>query len=1135
VEKFARLVLEKFDSAERNKTNLDRLYTTNNAVENINMPPQVKKHLLKADADFISKILGVLQAFSFKGKPYLSYLQTRDKNDEFLMRDNIVKPLFVALGYHPQQDFSPEETIVSGRVDTVIVNSQQKPAIVLETQSSLLKDLSEHRKRLFTYTEEIGGRFAVLSDGVRLEVWECPGKGKGQSQRINLSFEDVFRRFLAKGLEGLTEDDVNRLIKLKFLSKEFVFVSEEELYKEPELSVAEATIFGQLLADLQSTMRLVNDEIQNQFNTRQVEWKEYQALLSEAKAKGKELYQSQTKKYQDSRKAIDAYQRWKQVSAAANGGGREIFCTETMYILFNRLLLIRISEDKGLISRQISNGGIKTWLTFKGFIKFSEANYTELLRSAYDTMNRVYPHLFHTDIFDWYMPDSETILRILFALNRYNFAKVDRDVLGKLYERYLEHEERKRLGEFYTPEEVIDYILKGVGYTSDQAIEGKLVLDPSCGSGGFLVRAIKALVDRLKAKGFNAETILKEAQRSIYGFDINPFAAHLAETNLLFQVIDLIKVAKNANPAFGMAKFNVFVTDSLRLPQEAKQGQASFLEPVESVYAEDAQTVTQIKAKQGIFSQGFDFIVGNPPYVRTENIDAAYKARLATDYKETYEGRFELYILFLGLGTSLLNKNGGKLGFIVPAKFLVTENGGKLRQYILNRASIKEIVDVSQSAVFKDAGNYPVIVMFSREEDAKVRDSNQTRIVRWLNESINGLSEKAQSGQEGGESCQSYYVQQGRFGVNFDKVFDIGSTEETYKLCKGIAAGCVPLAKVVDTHQGIITGKQQEGDTARRKNIILASTLTSLPPERQPLCKKVIDGKNMPDRYTIDWHNEYLVYAPEELTAPRDTKWFEAEKVVIKDIAIRLTATYDSEKFYCLDTLYVSLLKETNYTLKYILAVLNSKILDFYYKASFGMLHIGSNYMRYRARWLDNLPIKPATQQKQAQLAGLVDNILEINRQLPRLELQLADFPGTVSQSGLTLVSLSASTGIASINLPPVLGTPRLSLEGNRISLGSKATIEASDSKWAQYLWLYLSALKGDLRGKSNSEIVQLIQLPSSVEGVEAALGKRAAVEKEISRLKTRRQEIDNEIDSQVNQLYLGTKEIPAFLSSGII
>ena len=87
------------------------------------MLQQAKKHLLKADIDFVGKLLGILQNFRFKGKPYLSYLQVRERRDEFLMRDNVVKPLFIALGYHPQQDFSPEETIASGRVDTIIVNS----------------------------------------------------------------------------------------------------------------------------------------------------------------------------------------------------------------------------------------------------------------------------------------------------------------------------------------------------------------------------------------------------------------------------------------------------------------------------------------------------------------------------------------------------------------------------------------------------------------------------------------------------------------------------------------------------------------------------------------------------------------------------------------------------------------------------------------------------------------------------------------------------------------------------------------------------------------------------------------------------------------------------------------------------
>jgi hypothetical protein len=1087
------------------------------------MPLQPRKHLLKADADFISVILGVLQGFSFKGKPYLSYLQTRTKNDEFLMRDNIVKPLFVALGYHPQQDFSPEETIVSGRVDTVIVNGENHPAIVLETQSSLIKDLSDHRLRLFTYTEEMGGRFAVLCDGVRLEVWECPGKGKQRIQLITLNFHDTLRRFLARGLDGLTEDDAGQLIKLKFLSKEFVFVREEELYKEPELNVAEESIFAQLMADLQSTMRLVRDEIHSQFGTRQDEWKEYQAFLSAAK--GKEIYPSQTKKYRECRKAMDAYQRWRQVSAAPNGGGLDIFCTETMYILFNRLLLIRISEDKGLISRQISNGGIKTWLTFKGFIEFRKANYTELLRSAYETMDRVYPHLFHLDVFDWYVPDSETILRILFSLNRYNFAKVDRDLLGKLYEQYLEPRERKRLGEFYTPEEVIDYILKGVCYTSDQQIEGKLLLDPACGSGGFLVRAIKALVDRLKTKGLNAETILREAQRSIYGFDINPFAAHLAETNLLFQVIDLLNEAKKANPGFWMDKFNIFVTDSLRRPEQAGPGQTSFLESVESAYAEDAQTVTQIKARQGIFSEGFGFVVGNPPYVRTEIITPKYKKRLADDYGDIYEGRFDLYIFFLGLGLSLLNRKGGKLGFIVPGKFLVTENGGRLRQYILNKVAIRQMVDISQSKVFKDVGNYPVIAILEREDDVQSRDSSQIRVLAWQNESIDGLSTAALGKPEEGRAHQDYYVRQGRFASNFDKVFDIGSTEETHRLRQRIAAGCTPLRDILETHQGIITGKQEACATTRRKNIISASDMLSLAQDRAALCKKVIDGKNMPDRYAIDWHNEYLIYAPEELAAPREPRWFETEKLVIQKISKWLTGTFDDEHLYCLDTLYVGLLKDTSYSLKYILAILNSKLINFYYKTAFGAVHIGSNYLEYRTRYLDTLPIKPPSQAKKTELANLVDNILEVNKQLPQVEAELADFPDMVSRLGIPLVPLSASGRLAAINLPPVQGIPRLALDGNRVSLGPKSTIEAADSRYACYLWLYLSALKTGLRGKTASEIAELIKVPESSEALERALARRASIEDQLAGLRGRCLEIDKQIDSTVNELYLGIGE----------
>lgn len=1088
--------------------------------ENSDMPVAKRKRYPKSVTDFVARVFAVIEAFRYKGKPYLSYLQSREGSDEFLMRDNLIKPLFAALGYHLQQDFSPEETIATGRVDTIIRNRQNHPVIAIETQSSTLKDLTEHRKRLFNYAGEIGARFAVLSDGVRLEVWHRPETWKSWTQLIKqINLEDNYRKFLASGVDGLGEAEVYQLLKLKYLSREFTFVSEEELYKEPELDVSDSAIFSQLMEDLQGAMQLVKEEIQSQFELRRQEYKEYQQLVARREG-GEAVYPSQFKKLEDSRRAVEAFNGWRHVSGRANSGGEELFCTETMYILFNRVLLMRIFEDRGVAPRRVSNGGIKDWLNWRGFFEFRKAKWADLLRDAYKTMNELYPHLFRQDVFDWYMPESETVLHILFAFNRYNFKNVDRDVLGKLYESYLEKEERKRLGQFYTPEEVIDYILEAVGYTVGHEIEGKLLLDPACGSGGFLVRAVKVLNERLKAKGFDAETILRQIQEHIYGFDINPFAAHLAEMNLLFQVIDLISEAKQVNPSFSVDKFNIYVTDSLRPP-----GQTSLWEPLATNYAEDAEVVRQIKLKQGRFALGFDFVVGNPPYVRTETITQDYKKRLAQDFQDIYRGRFDLYIFFIGLGLKMLSENG-KLGFITPAKFLVTENGGALRQYILKNTSICQLIDISQSRVFKDVGNYPVIVVFQREKDERARTDNKVRVGQLLTDSIEVLPDLGQAEElVRGKPFHVYQIQQERFSSNFDYIFDIGRTEELYALGQKIAAGCVPLSQICETHQGIITGRREPADTARRKNIVLAQDIPLLPPERERLCQKVIDGKNMPNRYTIEWRGERLIYAPNELTAPRETMWFESKKLIIQKIAKCLTATYDEEKFYCLDTLYVGLLKDINYDLKYILALLNSRLMDFYYRAAFETIHIGGDYLEYRTRYLDTLPIKPAPATTQEELVELVDEILTINKELPRLKALVGDFPSLVSSLQLSLVPLASSSSVVAVNMPPILGVPRLSIEGRRVYLSKQAFIDIADEKYARYLWLYLNGIKDELRGKNKGEILQLACLPSLASEVDRVLEQKVAVESKIRELEEHRSKVDAEIDGKVYQLYGLTEE----------
>lgn len=108
------------------------------------------------------------------------------------------------------------------------------------------------------------------------------------------------------------------------------------------------------MEDLQGAMQLVKGEIQGQFELRRQEYKEYQQLVAKREG-GEAVYPSQFKKLEDSRRAVEAFNGWRQVSGRANSGGEELFCTETMYILFNRVLLMRIFEDRGVAPRRVSN------------------------------------------------------------------------------------------------------------------------------------------------------------------------------------------------------------------------------------------------------------------------------------------------------------------------------------------------------------------------------------------------------------------------------------------------------------------------------------------------------------------------------------------------------------------------------------------------------------------------------------------------------------------------------------------------------------------------------------------------------------------------------------------------------------
>jgi len=125
----------------------------------------------------------------------------------------------------------------------------------------------------------------------------------------------------------------------------------------------------------------------------------------------------------------------------------------------------------------------------------------------------------------------------------------------------------------------------------------------------------------------------------------------------------------------------------------------------------------------------YDYVVGNPPYVRVQNLPDSQKAMVERLYEAT-TGNYDIYCPFYKRGLNWLDGDGGKLGFITPNQFMVTDYGEGLRRVFLQESQIKEVYDFRDSGVFEDATNYPAIVILENEPDADAREDNHIRCVR---------------------------------------------------------------------------------------------------------------------------------------------------------------------------------------------------------------------------------------------------------------------------------------------------------------------------------------------------------------------------------------------------------------------
>ncbi|WP_420264697.1 HsdM family class I SAM-dependent methyltransferase [Candidatus Magnetominusculus dajiuhuensis] len=306
----------------------------------------------------------------------------------------------------------------------------------------------------------------------------------------------------------------------------------------------------------------------------------------------------------------------------------------------------------------------------------------------------------------------EPLINLIGALNKYNFSQMPQDVVGNVFEKLIPPEERHTLGQYYTNEDLVDLITAFcVRIRSDK------VLDPTCGTGTFLIRAYDRLRDL-------EERDHKKLLSMIWGVDIAHFPAELATINLYRQNIENYE---NFPRITSMDFFEVKTGATFKFPPPKKPHGADF-------------TMDE-KIPQ------FDAIVGNFPYIRQELIEkrfGGYKELLesalfcdwSNDYPELFIGKklklsskADIYAyLFFHAARHL--KEGGRMGIVTSNSWLDVAYGYELQKFFLKKFKIIAMIESRCEPWFEDASVNTVVTILERCEDNAIRNDNNVNFVK---------------------------------------------------------------------------------------------------------------------------------------------------------------------------------------------------------------------------------------------------------------------------------------------------------------------------------------------------------------------------------------------------------------------
>ncbi len=620
---------------------------------------------------------------------------------------------------------------------------------------------------------------------------------------------------------------------------------------------------------------------------------------------------------------------------------------------------------------------------------------------------------------------------------------VDPEMLGRIFENLLE--DNKDKGAFYTPKEIVSYMCREslIAYlqtgiedettkvairqfvtthqvqehlpkNTDQLLKDVKICDPAIGSGAFPMGLLKELfLCRTALEGISqhqaAEIKKHIIQQNVYGVDIERGAVDIARLRFwLSLIVDEETPQALPNLDFKIMQGNSLLEQYKGIDLSAmierkldSTGMYSFFEDMIDVYRRELremlaqyydctnhhekQTLREriinnvkqqleeqnIKVDFGdldlsgnnqfflwhtwfhdVFSKGgFDIVIGNPPYVARLNDE--YKESLGNIYPEAKKKIFDLFNFFMVFSLRILSPDSGVSTMIVPPTWLNNKNSNKLRKAMAIRGLSQ--VDYLDENVFANAIVYSCIYFTNHSKNDEIR-CNLTKI-------INGKIES----EHRNNVPISTVKKEGDY-IPLDK--SKGLVERIKNTIRVILLG-----EISDIVFGI-----QDRKSANDPSYIHA--------ENPGHYKRVLNGKHI-GQYYIQDSGLFIDYGP-WLWNPRKKEVFEClEKILVRQVGKFPICAYDNEQYYTLNTIYNIIVKDKSFDTKYVLALLNSKLMQNIWKEIYPEQK--DVFPRLKKEQLVEIPIPIVSFEQQKQITEIVDQILVEKRKNPNAETSASE------------------------------------------------------------------------------------------------------------------------------------------------